>query len=48
MKELKELQDINTQERLRGVLIKQMEKAKELNDALKSRELILEQGLPMR
>ena len=36
LKELKELQDINTQERLRGVLIKQnAEKAKELNNAFK-------------
>ena len=36
LKELKELQDINTQERLRGVLIKQnAEKAKELNIAFK-------------
>ena len=36
LKELKELQDINTQERLRGVLIKQnAEKAKELNAAFK-------------
>ena len=34
LKELKELQDINTEERLRGVLIKQnAEKAKELNAA---------------
>jgi len=36
LKELKELQDINTQERIRGVLIKQnAEKAKELNNAFK-------------
>ena len=36
LKELKELQDINTEERLRGVLIKQnAEKAKELNNAFK-------------
>jgi len=36
LKELKELQDINTQEKLRGVLIKQnAEKAKELNNAFK-------------
>ena len=36
LKELKELQDLNTQERLRGVLIKQnAEKAKELNNAFK-------------
>ena len=36
LKELKDLQDINTQERLRGLLIKRnAEKAKELNNAFK-------------